>query len=289
MPSGAPVRLVGRWTKQPDLHREELPMRYTPKQLAITVVALYLGLGTVLGSSPLPSVEGATTLKFGRGRHVITEPITLRSYQVLRGAGADHTTLYFPHGLEGMGVNCRNGSCEWRRGVITLSGTQVGLEGVTIAFPAHRWKHWAATTNGGYNGVSFDSCTHCWAEDVVVYNADLGIAVNGGHHNWVEDTAVHANPSGAHIHYSFTGGWNSTINNFQAHGDSVHGLAGNWGPQHVVFSNGWGESLRLEADHNGPATKNILYKNISGKIKSIQRRNRAGRPVDATFINIGGK
>src|SRR5262245_13684637 len=40
--------LLGIWIKPPDLHKERSPMRYTPKHLAITVMALCLGLGPVL-------------------------------------------------------------------------------------------------------------------------------------------------------------------------------------------------------------------------------------------------
>ena len=233
----------------------------------------------------------AAAQDFGPGRHVMTRPLVLHSHQVLRGAGSEQTLLYFPEGLVAMGVPCTNKyekDChQWRGGVISLTGTNVHLQGVTIEFPPHPWAHWSHD-NQGYNGVSFYQCTHCSAEDVVVRNADVGIALSWSEYVTVENTAVYANPSGAHIHYADTAGRNSTINNFKAYGDSTHGLVGSWGAQNTVFSNGWGTSLRLEPDHNGPATENMLYRNITGRIRSIQRTNRAGKPVDAQFINVGG-
>ena len=236
------------------------------------------------------SVHAATAQEFGPGRHMITRPLSLTSNQVLRGAGSGNTTLYFPQGLVSMGAPCRTApqDChQWGGGVISLTGTNARLQGVTIEFPPHAWEHWSPR-NQGYNGVNFAQCTHCSAEDVVVRNADVGIVLTGSAHVTVENTAVYANPSGAHIHYADTAGQNSTINDFKAYGDSVHGLAGNWGAQNITFSNGWGTSLRLEPDHNGPATENMLYQNITGRIKSIQQTNRTGRPVDARFINVGG-
>jgi hypothetical protein len=231
-----------------------------------------------------PNPGGTATRQFGPGRYVITNPFVLTSNQILRGAGSGKTVLYFPKGLVGMGA-CKS-PCEWGHGVIKLAGSNVRVEGLTIEFPPHKWTHHGGQ---GYNGLFFSSCNNCSARDVVVRNSDQGVSINFGQGNRVENTAVYANPGYAHYHYAFTGGRNSTVNNFKAYGNSVHGLTGNWGPENVTFSNGWGEYLRLEADHNGPATKNMVYQNISGKIKSIQSTNRARKRVSATFINIGGR
>jgi hypothetical protein len=261
------------------------------------------------GGSPLP--QKAATKTYAAGKFTIKKQIILKDGEVLRGAGRDKTTLYFPDGLKQMGVLCRDGTkdntdCfDWPAskniaglymGVIGLQGSSIGVEDLTIEFPAsHAWKHYANYNNSGYNGFELKECTDCWIRDVTIKNTDNGIMVNGGKNNTLAGLHIYTRPGGGHIHIAYSSGTQDNLAiNFKVYGTSSHGLTMNWASVGNVFADGWGESIRVEPDHNcngvgGAASccKHMLYSNIAGKISSIQKKDRAGNPIPSTLWNLG--
>jgi hypothetical protein len=57
---------------------------------------------------------------------------------------------------------------------------------------------------------------------------------------------------------------NNLVTNFSVSGGGGHGLTGNWGTTGGVFSNGTGDWIGIEPNHNGPQTTGLLYSNIQG-------------------------
>jgi hypothetical protein len=217
------------------------------------------------GDDPIPYQQRPAALTFGPGVHTITERIVLTA-GVLRGAGVHETTLYFPHGLIGMGYPCprdTGGNCwDWGGGVIQLGpGREIGLEDVTIAFPPHPYRHHRGK---GFNGPDLRGCEHCWVKHVRVINTDEGFGIHGGHHNSLEDVEVIANPRGAHNYIHMTLTQDNLVNRFSVSARAIHGLSGNWGTRGGVYANGTGDPVRIEPDHNGPTTTGLLYSNIHG-------------------------
>jgi hypothetical protein len=263
------------------------------------------------GGAPLPDKPATRT--FPAGRHTITNPIVLKTGDVLRGAGRDKTILYFPEGLKQMGVPCRDGTftnndCfDWPEansrtsdlfmGVIGAMGSEIGIEDLTIEFPAnHAWTHHAKHEGtSGYNGFELKQCTNCWIKDVSIKNADNSIMVSDGGNNTIQGVHLYARPGGGHIHVAYVNSDNNLTTNFRMYGTSSHGLVNNWGGENNVFANGWVENLKLEADHSCGSrrhgdeicTKNLLYSNISGKIGAIQTIDRKGDPVEKVLWNVG--
>jgi hypothetical protein len=242
----------------------------------------------------LPDESGTKGVTFGPGRHVITEQILLSSGEVLSGAGSDQTTLYFPDGLIEMGHICRSlKDCwSWENGMIVASGTEIGVQNLTIEFPAHSFSHYKQELGAqpGYNGIVFESCENCWAKDVHVINSDVGFIARWSNNVTIEDTSVTANNNGSHLHYSISTYSNDIlVNIFSTYGDSHHGITAQWGVEQGVFSNGTliGPT-RIEPEHNGPVST-TLYSDTHGDVDSIQMFNRNGDPVSASFVNVNGK
>ena len=242
----------------------------------------------------LPDAPGTEGITFGPGRHVITEQILLSSGDVLSGAGSDQTTLYFPDGLIGMGHMCPSlKDCwSWENGVIVASGTEIGIQNVTIEFPAHTFTHYKQELGAqpGYNGDAFEACDNCWAKDVRVINSDVGFIARWSSNVTIEDTSVTANDDGSHIHYGIsTYSNNVLVNVFSTYNDSHHGLTAQWGAEHGVFSNGTliGPT-DIEPEHNGPVST-TLYSNIHGDVRRVQKFNRDDQPVSASLVNVNGE
>ncbi len=260
----------------------------------------------------LPSRSATKT--FPAGTTTVTEQIVLKSGDVLRGAGRDKTILYFPGGLKQMGFPCRNGEIitvtgggtgdcyDWTSntyymGVIGARGSEIGIEDLTIEFPAdHAWTHHGNYNyTSGYNGIDLNKCTDCWVRNVSIVNSDNGIFVSGGNNNTLDGLHIYARPGGGHIHIAFsTYTKNNLATNFRAYGTSSHGLTMNWGTENNVYANGWGENIRIEPDHNCNGTggasscsKNMLYSNIAGKIASLQTKDRAGNTLPTILWNVG--
>lgn len=171
----------------------------------------YSRVGYRQNTVAVPYRQRTSTRSYGPGRHRITRLLQLRSGQVLRGAGRDRTVLYFPGGLKGLGVPCsanpRTDCWDWGAGVVRATGAETGLEDLTIEFPAHSWTHHGgASVNGGYNGISLESCTNCWVKNVTVRNADNGLMILGGANNTIDGLHVYGNPDGAHIHVAMSRG-----------------------------------------------------------------------------------
>ncbi len=258
----------------------------------------------------------AATKTYGEGKYTITSQIKLGSGNVLRGAGRDKTILYFPAGLKQMGFLCANaqkitvtgggtGDCfDWTHSddkellaVIGGSGFEIGIEDLTIEFPAdHAWTHYS-NYNGtsGYNGIDLLNCINCWIKNVTIKNADNGIFITAGGNNTVEEVYVYMRPGGGHTAIapqSFT--HDNLITDFRVYGTSFHGLVGGWGVRNIVFANGWGENVDIEPDHScggkdpvSACTKNMLYSNISGTIRRFQTRDRSRNKVPAIRWNVG--
>ena len=226
---------------------------------------------------PVPYHLRTATHTYGEGRFTINNQILLTNNNVLRGAGPDRTTLYFPNGLRDILGNCTETwinpvDCyQWYKGLIQATGSEIGIEDVTIEFPAHEWSHYS-TTNRGFNGPDFISCTNCWMKNVVIKNADVGISFHYANRVTVEDIEVRANPSGAHSHVNFSSSTRSLVNHFRAVGYSVHGLTGQWGGEGNVFADGLlSDAVPLTPDHNlrGPIVSRTLYSDIRGSIGAI--------------------
>jgi F5/8 type C domain len=234
------------------------------------------------GDDPIPYQQRPATISFGPGRHTITQRINLQSGQVLRGAGPDQTTLYFPQGLRQLGNNeCPSGANNcygWDYGVIQAEGaSEVGIEDATIEFPIHGFQH-----NGnyeGWNAITFRSSSHSWVKHVRIRNSDSGVILMWGHHITVDDVEVIANPNGSHYYMTTVGATdrpptdlNHLFTNIRVGGGTVHGVAGGWSGEYVVFANitplPGTSGVHLEPDHNGPGTTTFLWSNIQGQISS---------------------
>jgi hypothetical protein len=261
----------------------------------------YSKVGYKNGNVPIPYGKRGASYYYGTGRYTITNKILLKSGNILKGAGKNKTTLYFPMGLKGLGIGCfgnPNTDCyDWWDGVIQGKGTEVGIEDVTIEFPDHYWKHYDGKHNGGYNGPEFLQCNDCWMKNVVIKNADNGLGIRLSNRVTLDGVEVYpVNPKG-HIHIKVMESKNILVTNFRMYGISIHGLTGNWGPDTVVFSNGWGQNISLEPDHsaggNGgtwPRSSNMLYSNIQGKILGIRSVDRQGIPLHNYLLwNVAGK
>lgn len=262
----------------------------------------YSTVGYKKGQVPIPHGKAKATISFPAGRHTIDTLIRLSDGDVLRGAGRDKTILYFPKGLKGLGEPCghKGVDCyDWGNGVIKAEGASIGVEDLTIEFPAHDWCHYCGDKSEGYNGVALSGCTDCWVKNVTIRNCDSGLFIErNSSQSTVEGLHVYVNPGvKSHLHIAISGySTNNLVTDFKVYGSSFHGLTGNWGSTSNVFANGWGENIRIEPDHNcnGPGgaascCPDILYSNISGTIQSVQTKDRAGNALQAVLWNVGTK
>jgi len=260
----------------------------------------YTQVGYAQGKIAVPYLERKATLYFPEGRHSIDSLIRLSDGDVIRGAGIDKTILYFSKGLKGLGEECGHQGVDcydWSNGVIRAQGKEIGIEDLTIEFPQHDWCHYCGKENQGYNGVSLLACENCWVTNVSVRNCDSGIFVEGGSKNvTIEGVEIRVNEHlKSHLHIAVSGRTsNVLVRDFKVFGSTFHGLTANWGSGSSVFSNGWGDSLRIEPDHNcngkaGPDTccSNIMYTNIRGNIESIQTHDRSDNTLPAIIWNVG--
>ncbi len=260
----------------------------------------YSGAGYRNGKTPIPYGKQKATLTFAAGRHTINEQILLSDGDVLRGAGRDKTILYFPKGLKGLGAPCGHQGVDcydWGNGVISASGKLIGIEELTIEFPVHDWCHYCGEENEGYNGISMSGCSDCWVKNVTIRNCDSGLFIEQRSRNTtVAGLHVYVNAEvKSHLHIAISGfSMNNLVTDFKVYGSSFHGLTGNWGSTSNVFANGWGESIRIEPDHNcngaggsESCCPNMMYSNIGGTIESIQQNDRAGNPLQTVLWNVG--
>jgi hypothetical protein len=262
----------------------------------------YSVVGYHHGTEPVPYHQRQATLRFDSGRFTIDHLIRLSDGDVLRGAGRDKTVLYFPKGLKDLGEPCghKGVDCfDWGNGVIRASGKEIGIEDLTIEFPTHEWCHYCGDKNGGYNGMSLSGCTDCWVKNVTIRNCDSGLFIEMRSSNvTAEGVDVFTNPGiKSHLHIAISGfSSNNLVTGFKLYGTTFHGLTGNWGSFSNVFANGWGETLRIEPDHNcngvGGAESccpDMLYSNITGTVESVQARDRSRQPLTAILWNVGEK
>jgi hypothetical protein len=262
----------------------------------------YSRVGYKQGKVPIPYGKGKATVSLGPGRHVIDTLIRLSDGDILRGAGRDVTVLYFPKGLKALGEPCghKGVDCyDWKNGVISASGKMIGIEDLTIEFPAHAWCHYCGDRNEGYNGIALSGCTDCWVKNVTIRQCDSGLFIeNHSSNNTAEGVHVYVNDGvKSHLHITVSGfSTDNLVTDFKLYGSSYHGLTANWASTSNVFANGWGESLRIEPDHNcngkgGAASccPDILYSNIAGKVESIQTHDRGRNPLQAILWNVGEK
>jgi hypothetical protein len=103
---------------------------------------------------------------------------------------------------------------------------------------------------------------NCWIKNVKVINANEGIGIRG-QQNTISDVEI---IGGYHnyIHMSGSGTRQNLVTNFKVSGGSIHGLSGNWDVHGGVYSNGWGDPVVIEPNHNGPTTTGLLYSNVQG-------------------------
>jgi hypothetical protein len=252
------------------------------------------------GTVPIPYGQRAATVKFDTGRFTIDSLIALADGAVLRGSGRDQTILYFPKGLKGLGIPCghKGVDCyDWANGVVRAEGKEIGIEDLTIEFPEHEWAHYKGDKSHGYNGVALSGCTDCWVKNVSIRNCDSGMFVqDSSAHVTIDGLHVYVNPVvKSHLHIAISSfSNNNLVTNFRIYGSSFHGLTANWGSYSNVFANGWGESIRIEPDHNcngvGGTTSccpDIMYSNIQGTVESVQTKDRAGNMLQTVLWNVG--
>lgn len=234
------------------------------------------------GDEPLPT--GRADVTYGPGRHVVTNRIVLGEGEVLRGAGVDRTTIYFPEGLDGMGYlnGGRAGNWDWWGGVIWVEGSNAGIEGLTIEFPPHEYTHHHGR---GFNGVVFQpGVRDSWAHDVRILNYDTGITFYRSKNCTADTIELSPNTAGdgAHVDVNMTRATGNLATRITLlRGRSIHGLAGNWGGGTNVFSNAValpGSLFSIDPDHNGPTARHFLYSNIQGKTRFTTWRG--DRPDD---------
>ena len=249
----------------------------------------YSHVGYHGGNDPIPYQKRAASKSFGAGRFTITDRMIITN-GVLRGAGKDKTTLYFPKGLVGMGYPCPGGGCwDWSGAVIEATGTEIGIEDLTIEFPPHSYQH----ANGqGFNGIMLRGCRDCWVKNVRILNADEGIGIfndDATHtgtpeygHNTVEDVEV---LGGNHVHIHMSTTLDNLVRNFTVSGGTWHGLVGNWDTHGGVYANGVANPLTLEPNHAGPTTTGMLYSNIQGANRRVNGGN-SGSTSDMYLWNV---
>ena len=240
-------------------------------------------------NAPLPHGHRRATVSYSEGRHSITSIINLQSGDVLRGAGRDKTILYFPKGLRDLGPACNTNDCyEWDdAGLILAQGSEIGIENLTIEFPAHVYEHYQGLTNQGFNAISLRSCINCWVKNVTIRNSDIGIFVANSSDSTIDGAYVYSNAQGAHMHIGISGySKRIAVTNFKVFGASEHGLTGNWGPDLIVFTDGTRDNTKIEPDHNcngvgglRSCAKNFLYSNISGTGTIQENTGRDGKPL----------
>ncbi|MBK8503769.1 MAG: hypothetical protein IPL46_17090 [Saprospiraceae bacterium] len=260
----------------------------------------YSRVGYHQGEDSIPYLKKDATYVFGPGRFTIDSLIRLSSGEILRGAGPDQTILYFPRGLKKLGEPCGHTGVDcfdWGNGVIRAEGIEIGIEDLSIEFPEHTWCHYCGDKNEGFNAISLFQCSNCWIKNITIRNCDSGIFIEGNSANNSIDEITITLQEGvtSHLHIAISGhSINNLVQNFRLYGKSFHGLTANWGSASNVFANGWGESIRLEPDHNckgpggaGSCCPHILYSNIRGQIESIQNVNRAGEPQETDLWNVG--
>ena len=142
-------------------------------------------------------------------------------------AQADKTILYFPKGLRDLGPACNTNDCyEWDdTGLILAEGSEIGIENLTIEFPAHVYEHYQGLTNQGFNAISLKPCINCWVKNVTVRNSDIGISVANSSDSTIDGAYVYSNAQGAHMHIGISGDSKRiAVTNFKVFGASEHGL-----------------------------------------------------------------
>ena len=201
---------------------------------------------------------GQAPITYGPGRYMLTQLIRLTSGQVLRGAGMDQTTLVFPS-LTAMG---QGAEWDWWGGVISLDGTEVGLEDLTIEFAPHAYQHHGL--GQGWNGPDVLG-THCWVRNVRVVNYDVGILC-GAEYGTIENLHLSRNVGGdgAHIDVGFVGASRCHMRGGRVErSPAIHGVAGNWGAQeHVIEGLIGAAGLVVEPNHNGPASGKFWFVDV---------------------------
>jgi len=69
----------------------------------------------------------------------------------------------------------------------------VGVEGITFAFPSHYGrgrKAYEHLEEPGYNGIFLQHAADCWVRDVAFRNSDAAVILEWSHHNHVADVTV---------------------------------------------------------------------------------------------------
>ena len=210
----------------------------------------WTGVGYRGGENP-PVVLCANVIEYGPGTHAIDHQLVLQSGQVLRGAGKDHTILRFTKSLYqlfGKGpwqAGSDPNTPGWSSGgglIKTAYGvSEVGIEDLTIEFPAHTQK--AHHYEVGYNALFLDAPVNCWIRRVRIVNADSGVLGYRLTNCLIDDLEltwpnVTKNGAGYVAHYGVMFGRDSTlslVDNLHCQGLCRHDTDVANGAHHNVF------------------------------------------------------
>ena len=171
----------------------------------------------------------------------------------IESVGASSVTLERPLPLE---VDTR-WSPELR--AVTPSVQEVGIEGLTVEFPATRYP--GHFLERGFNAIYLNGVIHSWVRDVRVLNSDYGINLNGSSFCTVDDVVLDTNSDrGALVgHHALTsaGGSDNLLTRFDVRKTFVHDLSIDSYTLGTVWADGRGTDLNL--DHHGRGNYGTLW------------------------------
>jgi hypothetical protein len=158
---------------------------------------------------------------------------------------------------------------DWNsKSVIEAIGTEIGIEDLTIEFPAHQYTHHEGP---GFLGIQFKSSSNnCWIKNVAIVNYDEGVHFRGAVNCTADGVYLtrNAHSSGSHFDVAMTDCAGNLATNIRIAGSkSVHGLAGNWNANTNVFSNVVATNdLILEPNHNSGTPPQNAYRHLYSNI-----------------------
>jgi hypothetical protein len=258
-------------SRLPDFSKAGYRGGQTPPSPAVTqTISASLGNGTNDATAAFQTaLNTGGTIYIPAGTYKITRRLNFtKSNTILRGAGQNQTTLYFPkHLTDAEGAKpCPDSqgitrSCySWEMGFISAMGVynEIGIEDITIEFP--QTQHLGHLKELGFNGIYFWRVSNSWARNVAISNFDLGISLDyETKFNTLQNITFKGR--GGHHGLLIKQGENNLITNFSFLNKSVHDISLSYNSNHNVFSKGSG--LDINFDHHGNNPYDNLFSNIN--------------------------